>query len=158
MHQKQRGNVGACDQQQQRGSNTAWTWEHQALTRAERRSANAMRLAAILTVIGGIAFIGSGALMYAAVRRARADAGAESARAVTADQRFKATFDQSGVGFMHIDKDGRPLLVNDAMCDMTGYSRVRLRSLREPHLTKPFSSGELRRLVQQTLRIREKSR
>lgn len=37
---------------------------------------------------------------------------------------------------------------------MTGYSRVRLRSLSELHLTKPFSSGELRRLVQQTLRGR----
>ncbi len=37
---------------------------------------------------------------------------------------------------------------------MTGYSRVRLRSLSEPHLTKPFSAAELRRLVQHTLRVR----
>lgn len=97
--------------------------ERLALARAERRSAAAMRLAIVLTIVGGAAFIGSGALMYAAVRRARADAGAEAARAQSADQRFKATFDQSGVGFMHIDKEGRPLLVNDAMCEMTGYSR-----------------------------------
>ena len=98
--------------------------EQRALTHAERRSAAAMRLAAILTIVGGLAFIGAGALMFAAVRRARADAGSEAARALSADMRFKATFDQSGVGFMHIDKEGRPLLVNDAMCEMTGYSRA----------------------------------
>lgn len=97
--------------------------ENNALKAAERRSENAWRLAIILTVVGGIAFVGSGALMYAAVRRARTDAGAQAIRASIADQRFKATFDQAGVGFMHIDRDGYPVRVNDAMCDMTGYSR-----------------------------------
>lgn len=97
--------------------------EAQGLANAERRSASAQRLATILTLVSAIAFFASGAMMYAAMRRARADAGRHAEMASTADQRFKATFEQTGIGLMHIDSDGRPILVNDAMCDMTGYSR-----------------------------------
>lgn len=97
--------------------------EARALAVAEHRSTSARRLATALTLVAALAFAGAGALMYAAVRRARADAGHEAQRASAADQRFKATFEQAGVGMMHIDREGRPILVNDAMCDMTGYSR-----------------------------------
>lgn len=99
--------------------------DHEAsqLARAGRRAAKARWLATLLTLASALAFAASGALMYAAVRRASDDAGRSAKRAASSDQRFKATFDQAGVGFMHIDREGRPLLVNDAMCAMTGYSR-----------------------------------
>lgn len=97
--------------------------EARALARTERKASDAQRLATILTIVSALAFAASGAMMYAAIRRARADAGRHADRASTADQRFKATFEQSGLGFMHIDREGRPILVNDAMCEMTGYSR-----------------------------------
>lgn len=97
--------------------------EAQGLAQAEKRAASAQRLATILTLVSAVAFFASGAMMYAAMRRARADAGRQADLASTADQRFKATFEQTGIGLMHIDSDGRPILVNDAMCDMTGYSR-----------------------------------
>lgn len=97
--------------------------EARGLSRAEQKSTAARRLATILTLVSALAFIAAGALMYAAVRRARADAGRYADHASIADQRFRATFEQSGIGFMHIDREGRPILVNDAMCEMTGYSR-----------------------------------
>lgn len=97
--------------------------EARALAKAEQRSVEARRVATVLTLVASLTFVLAGALMYVAIRKARADAGRQAAHASTADQRFKATFEQAGVGFMHIDRDGRPLLVNDAMCEMTGYSR-----------------------------------
>jgi PAS domain S-box-containing protein len=45
-------------------------------------------------------------------------------------QRFRATFEHSAVGFAHLDINGRWLRVNDKLCEMLGYPREELLSLR----------------------------
>ncbi len=47
------------------------------------------------------------------------------------DDRFREAFAQSAIGFAYVGLDGRFLEVNDALCDLTGYSEATL-------LTKTF--------------------
>lgn len=42
------------------------------------------------------------------------------------EMRYRATFDNAAVGIAHIGFDGRWLRFNDAVCDITGYSRQEL--------------------------------
>ncbi|MBU6251970.1 MAG: CHASE3 domain-containing protein [Alphaproteobacteria bacterium] len=79
--------------------------------------------AIVQTLIGSFALILAGALLYAAMREARRDAGKNAALAEAADQRFKATFEQASIGILHLSPSGGPMIVNDAMCAMTGFSR-----------------------------------
>ena len=48
------------------------------------------------------------------------------------ETRYRATFDNAAVGIAHVGLDGRWLRFNDAVCDITGYSREEL-------LTKTFA-------------------
>ncbi|HET7774807.1 MAG TPA: PAS domain S-box protein, partial [Azospira sp.] len=42
------------------------------------------------------------------------------------EARFRATFSQAAVGMAHVGPDGRWLLVNQRLCDITGYTREEL--------------------------------
>ena len=42
------------------------------------------------------------------------------------EQRFRATFENAAVGIAQVGMDGRWLLVNDRLCEITGYSREEL--------------------------------
>lgn len=83
----------------------------------------AYRDAIVQALIGSLALILTGALLYAAIREARRAAGKNAAIAEAAEQRFKATFEQASIGILHLSPDGVPILVNDAFCQMTGFER-----------------------------------
>lgn len=82
--------------------------------------------AIIQALIGSFALILAGGFLYAAMREARRDAGKNAALAEAAEQRFKATFEQASIGILHLSPKGAPLMVNDAMCAMTGYDRAEI--------------------------------
>lgn len=44
------------------------------------------------------------------------------------EARFRATFEQAGVGMAHVGLDGRFLLVNRRLCDITGFTAAELTS------------------------------
>ncbi|HMQ54263.1 MAG TPA: PAS domain S-box protein, partial [Anaerolineae bacterium] len=54
-----------------------------------------------------------------------------------AEQRFRATFEQAPVGIAHVTPDGRWLLVNRRLCEITGYSAAELLSRTFQDLTHP---------------------
>ena len=83
----------------------------------------AYQRALVQALIASLAFLGAGALLSSAARQARIAAGQSAAKAEAANQRFQATFEQAGAGMMHLSSAGRPVLVNAALCKMTGYSR-----------------------------------
>lgn len=91
---------------------------------ALREEANlAYRDAIMLAGIGSLALIFAGALLYAAFRQAVRTAGRNAVLAREANQRFQATFEQAEIGMMHLSRMGDAIMVNDALCDLTGYSR-----------------------------------
>jgi len=92
------------------------------LVQLKRDSENAYRDAVIQAIIASLAFLGAGALFSSAVQKARAAAGRSAAMAEAANQRFQATFDQAGAGMMLLSPDGLPIMVNAAMCKITGFS------------------------------------
>jgi PAS domain S-box-containing protein len=51
--------------------------------------------------------------------------------------RLRATFEQAAVGIAHVDRDGRWLRVNRKLCDITGYSREELLTLKFQEITHP---------------------
>jgi len=53
------------------------------------------------------------------------------------DARFRATFEQSAVGFAHLDPDGSWRRVNQRLCEMLGYSEDELQHMRFADLTHP---------------------
>ncbi len=56
---------------------------------------------------------------------------------LASERRFRATFDQAGVGMAHVALDGTWLRVNDALCRITGYSREELMRLTFQQITHP---------------------
>lgn len=63
------------------------------------------------------------------------------------EERFRTTFEQAAVGMAHISTDGRWLRVNDKLCDILGYSRRELNSMRIQDITHPEDlDKELRQL------------
>lgn len=99
------------------------TVEDRELTQAHAQADQAFRDALMQALLGAIGLVGAGALAFAALRQARSEAGENAALAQLGNQRFKATFDQSSLGKMLLNTEGYPMLVNDAFCNMTGYSR-----------------------------------
>lgn len=53
------------------------------------------------------------------------------------EARFRATFAQAGVGMAHVAPDGRWLLVNQRLCDITGYNREELADRTFQEITHP---------------------
>lgn len=93
------------------------------LAQLKQEAETTYRYAIIEAIIASLAFLGTGGLLSTAAQQARIAAGQSAAKAEAADQRFQATFEQAGAGMMHLSSAGRPVLVNAALCKMTGYSR-----------------------------------
>ena len=75
------------------------------------------------------------ALQIAEAARATAEATQETLR--DREERLRATFSQAAVGFSTTSLAGRFLDVNQAVCDVTGYSREELLRLSSPEITHP---------------------
>lgn len=54
-----------------------------------------------------------------------------------AEERFRATFEQAAVGIAHVSLDRRYLMVNQKLCDMTGYTRDELLAMRSSEIAHP---------------------
>lgn len=62
----------------------------------------------------------------------------EAAEALrTSEIRYRNTFEQAAVGISHAALDGRLLRVNDRLCDITGYPRETLLTMRFQDITHP---------------------
>jgi PAS domain S-box-containing protein len=63
-----------------------------------------------------------------------------------ADERFRATFDQSAIGIAHTAIDGHYLMVNDRLCEMLGYTQEELLTKNATDITHPDdrAAGEAR--------------
>ena len=57
------------------------------------------------------------------------------------DERFRATFEQTAVGLVHIDFDGRLLHVNRRFCQLLGYDKAELLTMRPGAITHPEDRG-----------------
>ena len=76
-------------------------------------------------------------LAIAGIRRSRA----KSAAIVTANHRFRATFEQAAVGLAHFDPQGEWLRVNDRFCAIVGYERGELLRKTIDEITHPLEIG-----------------
>jgi len=117
------------------------------LVQLKQDSEDAYRDALIQAIIASLAFLGAGALFSSAVQKARVAAGQSAAKAAAADQRFQATFEQAGAGMMLLSPDGSPIMVNAALCKMTGFSRSEFLSaapFSPAHPTQLFGDNKLR--------------
>ncbi len=54
---------------------------------------------------------------------------------------FRATFEQAAVGMAHVGLDGSWLMVNQRLCDITGYTRAELLDMKFAQLTHPDDLG-----------------
>lgn len=54
---------------------------------------------------------------------------------LASEQRYRATFEQAATGIAHVAPDGRIVLVNDQLCQMLGYTRDELLSLKANEIT-----------------------
>lgn len=99
------------------------TRERRRLRTLQAEGDLAYRNALLQTVIASFALIFAGALFYAVIRRAQNDVAENADRALQANRRFEATFEQSAVGMIHLTPEGDPIIVNAAIAGMTGYSR-----------------------------------
>ncbi|HEX2569309.1 MAG TPA: PAS domain S-box protein [Polyangia bacterium] len=77
--------------------------------------------------------------------RRRAD---EALRA--SEERFRGTFDNAAVGIAHVASDGRWLLMNAKLCEITGYSREELLARTFQDITHP---DDLRADLEQARRL-----
>jgi PAS domain S-box-containing protein len=98
--------------------------EERKLLAAHADADTTFRDAMVQAILGAMGLLAAGALGVAALRRARTEVDESAALVQLGNQRFKATFDQSTVGKMLLNTEGYPMLVNDALCRMTGYSRA----------------------------------
>ena len=67
------------------------------------------------------------------------------------EQRFRSTFEQAAVGIAHVSLDGRWTMVNERLCEITGYSRGELLGRTFQEITHPddlnADLGNLNRLL-----------
>ena len=68
-----------------------------------------------------------------------------------AEIRFRSTFEQAAVGIAHVSPDGRWLLVNERLCEITGYSRSELAELTFQQITHPDDLDDDLRYLHQML-------
>ncbi|MEW6613383.1 MAG: PAS domain S-box protein [Pseudomonadota bacterium] len=68
-----------------------------------------------------------------------------------AEERFRATFEQAGVGIAHTGIDGRVLRVNPKLCDMLGYRADELLQMTFMDVTHPDDLPEDIRLIDQLM-------
>jgi PAS domain S-box-containing protein len=63
-----------------------------------------------------------------------------------AEERFRATFEQSAIGIAHTAIDGRYLMVNERLCEMLGYAQEELLTKNATDITHPEdrAAGEAR--------------
>src|SRR5205085_6029411 len=69
--------------------------------------------------------------------------GADITERLTAEERFRATFDQTAVGIAHISFDHRHLMVNRKYCEMLGYTREELEALRADAVFRADGPGDM---------------
>ena len=67
-------------------------------------------------------------------------------------RKFLATFEQAAVGIAHVDLDGRWLEVNQALCDIVGYSHGELQELSFQEITHPDDLSDDLKLAGKLLR------
>ncbi|MBC7779736.1 MAG: PAS domain S-box protein, partial [Proteobacteria bacterium] len=60
------------------------------------------------------------------------------------EERYRATFDQAGVGITHMDVEGRRLRVNRTFCEMLGYTHDEFLALPVDGLLHPDEGAEFR--------------
>ena len=60
-----------------------------------------------------------------------------------AEHRYQATFDRAGVGITHVDASGRHLSINDAFCELLGYTSEALLALPFDALIHPDESDAI---------------
>ncbi|MGA2037089.1 MAG: PAS domain S-box protein [Acidimicrobiales bacterium] len=58
-----------------------------------------------------------------------------------AEERFRRAFEEAPIGMAMLDPDGRFVQVNDALCDITGYSRDQLEATSLDAITHPDDLG-----------------
>ena len=58
-----------------------------------------------------------------------------------AEERFRRAFEEAPIGMAMLDADGRFVRVNDALCDITGYSRDQLEATSLDAITHPDDLG-----------------
>jgi diguanylate cyclase (GGDEF)-like protein/PAS domain S-box-containing protein len=75
---------------------------------------------------------------------------AEDARRI-ADEEFRTAFDDALIGIALVDPDGAWLRVNDALCDIVGYSREQLMTMTFQDVTHPDDLDADLALVQEVL-------
>ena len=84
-------------------------------------------------VLGLLAALAAAPFVIVGVRRSRA----KSAEIVTANRRFRATFDQAAVGIAHFDSQGRLQRINRRFCHITGYECEELLGKSAGDITHP---------------------
>lgn len=68
---------------------------------------------------------------------------AEQARELfESEQRFRATFEQAGIGLAHVAADGKWIRLNQRFCEIVGYSLSELRNLTFQDITHPDDIAE----------------
>ena len=90
------------------------------------------------------------ALDFAEAARSRAEVAQEALR--DREERLRATFNQAAVGFGTTDLAGRFLDVNQAVCDLTGYSREELLRLTLFEITHADDRDQNRELIRRLLK------
>ncbi len=75
-------------------------------------------------------------LLVAVVRDITARLKAESVLRES-EERFRVAFNQAAVGLAHVSPEGRWLMVNKKLCEIVGYSKRELLSMRFPDITHP---------------------
>lgn len=79
----------------------------------------------------------TGFLLYVLVRQALQKEHGITSALYEAHGRFDATFEHAAVGLAHVDLDGRLLVFNQRLCEITGYSREELAGLTFHEITHP---------------------
>jgi diguanylate cyclase (GGDEF)-like protein/PAS domain S-box-containing protein len=126
--------------------NTTWE-EHQALLRAHKdfrslllRRVDAEGKAHYVSVSGSPIFDAHGT--FKGYRGVASDVTGR----LTAEERFRATFEQAAVGIAHVAFDGRHLMVNRKYCKMLGYSQEELLSTGTDDITPTDRASTLAEL------------
>lgn len=67
------------------------------------------------------------------------------------EQHFRTTFEHSAVGMAHLSLDGKPLLVNEKLCEVLGYTEQELLQMNNEEITHPDDWSGTQDFVRQML-------